>query len=356
MQNIADSIKQWGQELGFQQIGITDTDLTQYEHRFREWLERGFHGNMDYMQKHGNKRTQPDLLTEGTIRIISARMDYLPPDTSMVSVLQDPQKGYVSRYALGRDYHRLMRKRLDKLAQKISDAIGEFGYRAFCDSAPVLEKSIAEKAGLGWIGKHTSLIHPKAGSWFFLGEIYTDLPLPVDPPIGKSHCGTCTACIDICPTRAIVGPYQLDARRCISYFTIELRGSIPLELRPLMGNRIYGCDDCQMVCPWNKFARHTQEKDFYPRHDLVSPQLISLFAWTEKEFLQKTEGSAIRRIGHECWLRNIAVALGNAPYDDSIIQALRSREHHASDLVREHVAWALEQHYSRWVAAGVNKC
>ena len=236
-----------------------------------------------------------------------------------------------------------MRKRLDQLAKKISDAIGPFGYRAFTDSAPVLEKPLAEKAGLGWIGKHTNLINRQAGSWFFLGEIYTDLPLAVDTPV-KNHCGTCTACIDVCPTQAIVGPYQLDARRCVSYLTIELRGSIPVELRSLMGNRIYGCDDCQLVCPWNRFAKFTHEKDFHPRHGLAAPELIELFAWTEATFLKKTEGSAIRRIGYECWLRNIAVALGNAPSNESIIQALLAKRAHSSALVREHVEWALKQH------------
>lgn len=341
MQQLIDQIKHWGQDLGFQQIGITDTNLSQYEQRFIDWLEKGLHGNMDYMSKHGVKRSRPAALIPGTISIISARMNYLPPDTSIAKVLQNPEKGYISRYALGRDYHTLMRKRLDMLAKKISAAVGEFGYRAFCDSAPVLEKPIAEKAGLGWIGKHTNLINSKAGSWFFLGEIYTNMPLPADTPITKSHCGSCTACIDICPTQAIIGPYQLDARRCISYFTIELRDAIPLELRPLMGNRIYGCDDCQLICPWNKFAKTTQEKDFHPRHDLSSPDLIDLFMWTEQEFLHKTEGSAIRRIGYECWLRNIAVALGNAPYHENIVNALRSRLQHPSALVREHVEWAL---------------
>jgi epoxyqueuosine reductase len=355
MQALAQDIKKWGLELGFQQVGITDTDLSQYEQRFQAWLERDFHGNMGYMQKHGIKRTRPDQLIEGTQRIISVRLDYLPPDTSMISVLNNPQKAYISRYALGRDYHRLMRKRLEQLAQKISVATGQFGYRAFCDSAPVLEKAIAEKAGVGWIGKHTNLINSKAGSWFFLGEIYTDLPLPIDTPQTKSHCGSCQACITICPTQAIVAPYQLDARRCISYFTIELREAIPLLLRPLMGNRIYGCDDCQMVCPWNKFAKHTEETDFYPRKDLVAPELLTLFAWSESEFLKKTEGSAIRRIGHEGWLRNIAVALGNAPYREEIIHALRARALHPSALVREHVEWALAQHYSRSTLE-MNKC
>lgn len=341
--NLREDIKQWGKKLGFQQVGITDTDLSKYEQRFLDWLAHGFHGEMDYMARHGTKRSRPADLLPGTLRIISVRMDYLPPDTSIAEVLQNPNKGYVSRYALGRDYHKLMRKRLDQLAQQIAAEVGSFGYRAFCDSAPVLEKSIAEKAGLGWIGKHTNIINSKAGSWFFLGEIYTDLPLPIDPPQEKSHCGSCTACITICPTQAIVAPYQVDARRCISYLTIELRGSIPLELRPLLGNRIYGCDDCQIVCPWNKFAKHTQENEFHPRRNLHTPELLDLFAWSEAEFLRYTEGSAIRRIGHECWLRNIAVALGNAPYDERIEQALTAKLNHPSALVREHVEWALNQ-------------
>lgn len=255
MLKLAHKIKQWGQELGFQQVGITDVDLKSYEERFLHWLAQGFHGEMDYMEKHGIKRSRPAELIPNTVRIISVRMDYLPPNTSLTEVLQDENKGYISRYALGRDYHKLMRKRLEELAQKITAEIGDVGYRVFCDSAPVMEKAIAEKAGLGWIGKHTNLINAKAGSWFFLGEIYTDIPLPIDEKQERSHCGSCTACIEICPTQAIVGPYQLDARRCISYLTIELRESIPVELRPLMGNRIYGCDDCQLICPWNKFAK-----------------------------------------------------------------------------------------------------
>lgn len=341
MQNLINDIKKWGEELGFQQIGITDTHLSTYEKRFQTWLAQGLHGAMYYMEKHGKKRHKPDELLPNTIRIISARLDYLPPDTDMLAVLRNPNKAYISRYALGRDYHRLMRKRLTKLTEKISAVIGPFGYRAFCDSAPVLEKPLAEKAGLGWIGKHTNLINAKAGSWFFLGEIYTDLPLPIDEPVQKSHCGSCKACLDICPTQAIIAPYLLDARRCISYLTIELPDAIPLELRPLIGNRIYGCDDCQIICPWNKFAKHTRVKDFYPRHDLASADLITLFEWTEAEFLRYTEGSAIRRIGYDCWLRNIAVALGNAPHSLAVIQALQKRLHHPSALVREHVEWAL---------------
>lgn len=343
MLNLANKIKQWGQGLGFQQIGITDVDLSAYEQRFLDWLAKGLHGEMDYMEKHGVKRSRPAELIPGTIRIISARMDYLPPDTECMRVLNNPNQAYISRYALGRDYHRLMRKRLDELAQKISAEVESFGYRAFCDSAPVMEKAIAEKAGLGWIGKHTNLINAKAGSWFFLGEIYTNMPLLIDAAQERSHCGSCTACIEVCPTQAIIGPYQLDARRCISYLTIELRDSIPIELRTMMGNRIYGCDDCQLFCPWNKFAKHTQEKDFYPRHDLATADLLTLFAWTEEEFLRKTEGSAIRRIGYECWLRNIAVALGNAPKNEKIVDALREKLAYPSALVREHVEWALTQ-------------
>lgn len=346
MHELAEEIKNWGRELGFQQIGIADIDLSQYEQRFLDWLENNFHGEMDYMARHGSKRYRPAELVPGTIRVISARMDYLPPATDMVSVLQNSSLGYVSRYALGRDYHKLIRKRLTLLAEKINHKVASSEYRAFTDSAPVLEKPLAEKAGLGWIGKHTNLLSRQAGSWFFLGEIFTNLPLPIDVPV-KSHCGTCTACIDICPTQAIIAPYQLDARRCISYLTIELRGSIPVELRPLMGNRIYGCDDCQLVCPWNRFAKHTAEKDFHPRHHLAAPELLELFAWSAEEFLRKTEGSAIRRIGYDCWLRNIAVALGNAEYSPVTVQALQQRLENASELVREHIVWALERQTSR---------
>lgn len=341
MQELANKIKAWGLELGFQQLGITDGNLGLYEERFLAWLAKGFHGQMAYLEKHGTKRTRPEELVPDTVRIISVRMDYLPPDTSLVTVLQDENKGYISRYALGRDYHKLMRKRLNALAEKIQAEIGDFGYRAFCDSAPVLEKAIAEKSGLGWIGKHTNVINAKAGSWFFLGEIYTDIPLPIDTPQQKSHCGSCKACIDICPTQAIIGPYELDARRCISYLTIELREAIPIEFRSMMGNRIYGCDDCQLVCPWNKFAKFTAEKDFHPRHNLHTPELLDLFAWSETEFLRKTEGSAIRRIGYECWLRNIAVALGNAPKNENIIYALQQRLATATPMVREHIEWAI---------------
>lgn len=343
---LADSIKQWGLELGFQQVGITDIQLQIYGKRLQEWLDKNYHGEMSFMTKHGERRTHPEQLIPNTLRIISVRMNYLPANPKIIETLKDPTKAYISRYAVGRDYHKLMRKRLQKLADKISSEVDYFGYRAFVDSAPVLEKPIAEKANLGWIGKNTLLINHHAGSWFFLGELYTDLPLPCDQP-ATNHCGSCSACIDVCPTKAIVGPYQLDARRCISYLTIELRGSIPVEFRSLMGNRIYGCDDCQLVCPWNKFAKPTDEKDFQPRHGLNSQQLIDLFKWTESQFLNNTEGSAIRRIGYICWLRNIAVALGNAPSSPEIITALQHRLNHDSELVREHVQWALSQHAAR---------
>lgn len=345
MAALASDIKRWGAELGFQQTGITDTQLDEAEAHLISWLKADRHGEMAYMASHGHKRSRPDLLQPGTTRIISVRMDYLPPAAADAhAVLNDTQLGYISRYALGRDYHKVLRKRLQKLAERISAAIGPFNYRAFTDSAPVLEKALAQKAGLGWIGKHTNLLNQKAGSWFFLGELYTDLPLPVDS-VAENHCGTCQACIDVCPTQAIIGPYQLDARRCISYHTIELRGAIPLEFRRLIGNRVYGCDDCQLVCPWNRFARPSGEPDFMPRTGLDAPQLIELFAWSETEFLQRTEGSAIRRIGYECWLRNVAVGLGNAPTSAQVIAALQARLDHPSALVREHVQWAWEQHH-----------
>jgi len=336
-------IKQWGAELGFQQIGISDTDLSTAEQHLHDWLDKGFNGEMQYMAAHGLKRSRPALLQEDTRSIISARMDYLPePPAASQRLLEDPAAAFVSRYALGRDYHKLLRNRLQKLADKIAEEIGPFGYRAFVDSAPVLEKAIAEKAGLGWIGKHSNLINRRAGSWFFLGEIYTDLALPSDQP-ASNHCGHCQACLDICPTQAIVGPYQVDARRCVSYLTIELHGSIPVEFRPLLGNRIYGCDDCQLVCPWNRFAKLSAESDFKPRHRLDQATLIELFQWTETEFLQKTEGSAIRRIGHLRWLRNIAVALGNGKPTDAAKAALTSRLNEDAEMVREHIIWALQR-------------
>ncbi len=343
---LARRVKTWGQELGFQQVGIADTDLNEAEAQLLDWLARGRHGEMAYMADHGTRRSRPAELVPGTLRVISVRLDYWPDAAADAEdALQRPDAGYIARYALGRDYHKLLRQRLQKLADRIEATVGRFSYRAFTDSAPVMEKPLAQKAGLGWIGKHTNLIHREAGSWFFLGELYTDLPLPADAP-ATDHCGTCQACIDICPTRAIVAPYQLDARRCISYLTIEMRGPIPVELRPLLGNRIFGCDDCQLVCPWNRFARPTMESDFAPRHGLDAAKLIELFAWGEEEFLKRTEGSAIRRAGYEGWLRNIAVALGNAPTDPEVVAAIKGRSGHSSALVREHVAWALERQQS----------
>ena len=345
---LADQIRQWGMQAGFQQVGITGVDLPEDEARLLEWLQKNRHGEMAYMARHQTRRSRPAELVPGTIRVISLRMDYYPAEAMATeSVLADPELGFISRYALGRDYHKVIRQRLQKLAERIQEVIGTFGYRAFVDSAPVLEKALARNASLGWIGKHSNLIHPRAGSWFFLGELYTDLPLPVDQPFTKNHCGTCQACMDICPTQAIIAPYQVDARRCISYHTIELRGSIPEEFRTAMGNRIFGCDDCQLVCPWNRFAKPTVEEDFRVRHGLDAASLISLFRWDRTEFMQKTEGSAIRRIGYQCWLRNIAVALGNAPYSGEIIMALRERESDESELVREHVFWALQQQYMK---------
>ncbi len=337
---LADQIKSWGLELGFQQIGITDTELDSAEQHMDRWLEAGRHGDMEYMASHGHKRSRPQDLVPGTISVISARMDFLPPDTNPEGVLADPRAGYISRYALGRDYHKLIRNRLQKLARRIQTEIGGYSYRVFTDSAPVLEKPLAAKAGLGWIGKNSLLVNRTAASWFFLGEIYTDLPLPPDTP-EQNHCGTCDRCIVECPTQAIIAPYEVDARRCISYLTIELSGPIPEELRPLMGNRIYGCDDCLLACPWNRFATPSSEQDFLPRNGLDTPDLIQLFAWSEQKFLKRMEGSSIRRIGHERWLRNIAIALGNADASNQITTALQSRLSHKSELVREHVAWAL---------------
>ena len=330
--------------MGFQQVGISGLNLQQDEQFLHEWLAKHYHGRMDYMEKHGRKRSHPDELIPGTLRVISARMDYWPGTARAAKdALQDSRAGYVSRYALGRDYHKVLRSRLAQLAERIDSEAATHGCRVFVDTGPVLEKALARNAGLGWIGKHTNLINRHAGSWFFLGEILTTLPLPVDAPV-SDHCGTCTACMDVCPTQAIVAPYQVDARRCISYLTIELREAIPVEFRTAIGNRIYGCDDCQLFCPWNKFAKASSEIDFTPRYRLDSSKLVELFAWTETEFLSFTEGSAIRRIGYECWLRNIAVALGNAPTSTEVIQALEQRHEHESALVREHVQWALQQH------------
>jgi epoxyqueuosine reductase len=344
LNTLATDIKTWSAELGFAASGIARIDLSADEAHFLEWLAQGFHGEMGYMQRYGTRRSRPADLIPGTVSCISVRMDYWPGAAAPAhEVLADGEAAYISRYALGRDYHKVLRQRLQRLAGRIEAAVGPFGHRVFTDSAPVLEKALARNAGLGWIGKHTNLIDKSSGSYFFLGEIYVDLALPPSEP-ADAHCGSCTACMPACPTGAIVAPYRLDARRCISYLTIELKGSIPEDLRHLIGNRIYGCDDCQLVCPWNKFARESAEAEFTPRHGLDRSSLADLFAWSEQEFLRKTEGSAIRRIGHERWLRNIAVALGNAGTSDAILRALRSREHDASELVREHVRWALARH------------
>jgi epoxyqueuosine reductase len=368
---LARDIVTWGQELGFAELGIADTELSADEARLGAWLDAGRHGEMDYMARHGARRARPSEMVAGTIRVITARLDYLPrraqdPDT----VLADSRKAYISRYALGRDYHKVMRQRLQRLADRIASAVecpadasagdsahtsvntsvDTFRYRVFSDSAPVLEVALAAKAGLGWRGKHTLLLTRDAGSFFFLGEIFTDLPLPVTPAV-SAHCGTCRACLDVCPTGAIVAPYELDARRCISYLTIELKGSIPESLRPLIGNRVYGCDDCQLACPWNKYAQHSDEPDFDVRHGLDDADMTHLFAWSESDFNVRMEGSAIRRIGFERWLRNLAVGLGNASYSEQIVDALSSRRDDASPLVREHVAWALAEQEKKRPAA-----
>lgn len=342
LERLATEIKEHGLRLGFTKLGIAATNLEADEARLERWLALGRHGSMSYMERHGRKRSRPAELVPGTVRVIAARMNYWPGHArSARDALADPTTGYVARYALGRDYHKIMRRRLEGLADAIEQRIGEFGYRVFVDSAPVLEKALARDAGLGWVGKHTNLID-RDGSWFLLGEIYTDLPLPTDAPVTE-HCGTCSACLDVCPTRAIVAPYELDARRCISYLTIEQRGSIPEELRSAIGNRIFGCDDCQLFCPWNKFAQATSVADFAVRHGLDGAALVELFQWSEEEWQRRTEGSALRRAGYEGWLRNVAVALGNAPADDRVVAALESRADHRSAVVREHVQWALAQ-------------
>ena len=349
---LAEQIKVWGQELGFADVCIGDIDLSHLEPKFQAWLDAGYHGEMAYMASHGSKRTRPDELVPGTVRVIMARMDYLPKSAAnwrSVERQHAPDTAVISVYARGRDYHKILRQRLQHLADKIAQEIGEFGYRVFTDSAPVMEVPLAEKAGLGWRGKHTLLLTRDAGSMFFLGEILVDIPLPIDAPTA-AHCGACTSCIDVCPTQAIVAPYTVDARRCISYLTIELAGAIPLEFRSMIGNRVYGCDDCQLYCPWNKFAQTTDVPDFEVRHGLDSSSMLRLFAWDEADFLRRMEGSAIRRIGHERWLRNLAVGLGNAlrqsqtkEHAELILAALETRSQHPSEIVREHVEWALQQ-------------
>lgn len=339
---LASQIKSWALELGFSQVGICDTNLTSEEPKLQQWLDAGMHGEMSYMAEHGMKRARPAELHPGTLRVISVRLDYLPAEAGFATNLSDPFQAYISRYALGRDYHKLIRQRLKQLGEKIEQHVGAYGYRPFVDSAPVLERPLAAKAGLGWIGKHSLLLNPQAGSWFFLGELLVSLPLPVDEPI-KQDCGQCVACITMCPTGAIVSPYVVDARRCISYLTIELKEAIPQELRPLIGNRIYGCDDCQLVCPVNRQAPLGKETDFQRRPQWRDQSLLSLFLWDEATFLKMTEGSAIRRIGYQRWQRNLAVALGNAPFSNEILDLLMTQQQHPDALVREHLQWALTQ-------------
>ncbi|WP_312064798.1 tRNA epoxyqueuosine(34) reductase QueG [Pantoea septica] len=341
LHQLAQQIKQWGKDLGFQQVGITDTDLSAEEPRLQAWLDKQYHGEMEWMARHGMMRARPHELLPGTLRVISVRMNYLPAKAAFASTLKNPQLGYVSRYALGRDYHKVLRNRLKKLGEMIQEKCGELNFRPFVDSAPLLERPLAAKAGLGWTGKHSLILNREAGSWFFLGELLIDLPLPIDAP-QEEQCGRCVACMTICPTNAIVEPYVVDARRCISYLTIELEGAIPEALRPLMGNRIYGCDDCQLICPWNRYGQLSDETDFSPRAALHAPELITLFQWDEKTFLRVTEGSAIRRIGHLRWLRNIAVALGNAPWRAEIAGVLERRLGE-NPLLDEHIEWALLQ-------------
>ena len=342
-QDLAEQIKLWSKDLGFSSIGITDIDLSDDQRYLDRWLKKGFHGEMEYMEKYGTKRSHPEELVEGTKRVISVTMNYLPEGYNGLELLEESDQAFISGYARGRDYHKVMRGRLKKLAAKIK-AHSSHENRVFVDSAPVLEKALAQKAGLGWIGKNTLLLNKDVGSYFFLGEIYTDLELPVDQPNVNNHCGSCTSCMDVCPTKAFEGPYQLDARKCISYLTIEYKGSIDKELRPLMGNRVFGCDDCQIFCPWNKFTKQTEEKDFSPRHKLDDIDLVELFNWNEEDFLAKTEGSPIRRAGYESWLRNIAIGLGNAKTSEDILGALNLRKNDPSEIVREHVLWAINRH------------
>lgn len=341
-QELTQKIKLWGKELGFSQVGFSDIDLSSHEKALTTWLAKNYHGDMDYMAKHGLMRARADELVPNTIRVISARMDYLPSDAKFAQILKNKSKAYISRYALGRDYHKLMRKRLKQLGEKIEQYCQQFNFRPFVDSAPILERPLAEKAGLGWVGKHSLLINEQAGSWFFLGELLVDIPLPVTTK-SENQCGSCVSCIKICPTQAIVEPYVVDARKCISYLTIELRESIPEQYRKAIGNRVYGCDDCQLICPWNKFAQLTTQDDFKPRQNLDNTDLLALFSWDEETFLAKTQGSAIRRIGFECWQRNIAVGLGNADFHPEIIRTLEAKLASATVMVAEHINWALRQ-------------
>lgn len=347
LSSLSENIKLWGKALGFQKVGISDIDLKQQESKLQSWLDNNYHGEMEYMSKHGMKRARPDELLPGTLAVISVRMDYLPENAQFASTLKNKNSAYISRYALGRDYHKVVRKKLKQLAQKIEHEVGQLGYRPFVDSAPILERPLAEKAGLGWVGKHSLLIDAKAGSWFFIGELLVDLPLVVDKPV-ENKCGQCVACLKICPTQAIVAPYVVDGRRCISYLTIELQGPIPVEFRKAIGNRIYGCDDCQLICPWNRFADTTEESDYQIRQQLQNRSLLDLFNWTEEEFLSYSEGSPIRRIGYQRWLRNISVALGNAPTSEAIVNALKNKlAETQSEMLNEHLQWALKQHQNQ---------
>lgn len=343
---LAENIKAWGKALGFQQVGIADVDLAEHEKYLQAWLEKGYQGDMNYMAEHGMKRARPTELLPGTLRVISVRMDYLPPQAKFAHALKSKHKAYISRYALGRDYHKLLRSRLKKLGEKIRLECAALNFRPFVDSAPVLEHAIAQKAGIGWTGKHSLTLNKQAGSWFFLGELFVNIPLPVDKPAEQS-CGSCNACITICPTQAIVEPYVVDARRCISYLTIEHKGAIPEEFRALIGNRVYGCDDCQLICPWNRYAQLTDEGDFHPRHTLQDKDLLELLSWDEATFLHNTQGSPIRRIGHQRWQRNIAVGLGNAPYNPEVVAALENLLSIADELVQEHARWALCQQQAK---------
>lgn len=339
---LTQDIKQWGTDLGFQQVGVAHINLEKHKIALQNWLDNGFHGEMGFMSQNVDKRLDPAKLLPGTLRVISVRLDYLPDDAQFARNLKDTRRAYVSRYATGRDYHKIMRGKLKKLGEKISKVVPEAQWRPFSDSAPVLEHALAEHAGIGWTGKHSLTLNEKAGSWFFLGELFINLPLETDTPV-EEKCGQCVACIKICPTQAIVAPYVVDTRRCISYLTIENKGDIPVEFRQAMGNRIYGCDDCQLICPWNRFASLTQETDFAVRNNLTQATLLELFAWDEQTFLDNMQGTAIRRIGHQSWLRNIAVALGNADFDDLIVTALRTKKSQAGDMVNRHIDWALEQ-------------
>jgi epoxyqueuosine reductase len=344
---LAKNIKKWGRELGFQKVGISDINLIDQEANLQKWLDNNYHGEMDYMSKHGMKRARPDELLPGTVRVISVRMDYLPEEAQFASNLADKELAYISRYALGRDYHKVLRKKLKQLGDKIQAEVSDLGFRPFVDSAPILERPLAEKAGLGWVGKHSLLLDKEAGSWFFIGELLVDIPLPIDQA-QSNQCGSCVACLKICPTQAIVAPYVVDGRRCISYLTIELQGAIPIEFRKAIGNRIYGCDDCQLVCPWNRFAETTEEPDYQARSFLQKQPLITLFNWSEAEFLKNTEGSPIRRIGYQRWLRNIAIALGNAPSSLETITILQDKLSESEDeLVNEHIEWALQEHQQK---------